>query len=590
MSKPKIYDVIATGTTEPRDIRDRFSDIINVKDFGAKGDGATDDTEAIKAALAAGINATVVFPKGDYCISDTVEIYSNGGGTYLALGESRISWIGAAAPDSYADRISEDMREAVKYNINTYGWAYYGKPMLKINWGVSGVGFASRAVVEGGSFNGNGLAAVAIKVYGFNALVHGVRISDVKNAAIVIGGDNPAVAKSTGAQISDCYLAQMYKPGKSYCGEGKPNDVGIYVHGLDNRVDNCMINFFGEAMVLRSSGNNISNTHFTIEFPHQTHTDGADYASDGEGNFLTEYPNCSNIVVDPDMDLSISGVNSFSNMHFNGGKNIIYMRNPGTYIDMYNNRMTTDIVGGFYSVKALHQKILGTEYQEAFVANGGIAQPVHINALTVFTPPYLCVRDYFPSAGINYNALDIQLDINHLTYQFNNQLLIANNLISTKAKDPVQMTSPVFTIPTGSYARVGCILLRYNTSPGVSSVLGGTVHFTFLARNIFARRGAVLKSSSGEWAVRDAAIMYGSNSHYKMFISNIPLFTTINGITYVYFNIYLGGKVGAIEATIFAHIYSMDNYCKIYMHRLLNGTNPMLITELPSSYTDLLEG
>lgn len=50
MSKPKIYDVIATGTTEPRDIRDRFADTINVKDFGAVGDG-TDETAKVQAAL-----------------------------------------------------------------------------------------------------------------------------------------------------------------------------------------------------------------------------------------------------------------------------------------------------------------------------------------------------------------------------------------------------------------------------------------------------------------------------------------------------------------------------------------------------------
>lgn len=71
MSKPNIYNVIATDTTEPRDIRDRFSDIINVKDFGAKGDGIHDDTEVLKKAFNYGITSgkTVYIPSGTYLFS-----------------------------------------------------------------------------------------------------------------------------------------------------------------------------------------------------------------------------------------------------------------------------------------------------------------------------------------------------------------------------------------------------------------------------------------------------------------------------------------------------------------------------------------
>jgi hypothetical protein len=67
----------ATGGVTPRTMPDRLSDVKNVKDFGATGDGATDDTAAIQACINwAGSTATnrgvIFFPEGNYRISDTL--------------------------------------------------------------------------------------------------------------------------------------------------------------------------------------------------------------------------------------------------------------------------------------------------------------------------------------------------------------------------------------------------------------------------------------------------------------------------------------------------------------------------------------
>ena len=45
---------------------------VSVKDFGARGDGVTDDTSAIaKAILAARTRGTLIFPSGTYLVSPT---------------------------------------------------------------------------------------------------------------------------------------------------------------------------------------------------------------------------------------------------------------------------------------------------------------------------------------------------------------------------------------------------------------------------------------------------------------------------------------------------------------------------------------
>ena len=105
------YQSTATGSVS-RTVEAKLGDVVSVKDFGAVGDGATDDTAAIQAAITYAqtlSGCTVYFVPGTYKISATLTVTASnvlllgsGGdmqhdvGTQGASASTKLNWAGSA--------------------------------------------------------------------------------------------------------------------------------------------------------------------------------------------------------------------------------------------------------------------------------------------------------------------------------------------------------------------------------------------------------------------------------------------------------------------------------------------------------------
>jgi hypothetical protein len=69
---------LATGTgAQTVSVNTKLAETVSVKDFGAVGDGTTDDTAAIQAALTAGAGKSVMLPSGTYRTSAALQVPAN---------------------------------------------------------------------------------------------------------------------------------------------------------------------------------------------------------------------------------------------------------------------------------------------------------------------------------------------------------------------------------------------------------------------------------------------------------------------------------------------------------------------------------
>ncbi len=133
MAQPS-YTAQGTGA-QTRTVYDKFSDMASAKDYGAKGDGLTDDTNAIINALSA--SDAVFLPEGEYLISSTITLTA--GKSLYGAGAS--STIKANSHNFNVIEITEDYTKIanVKIQDGDIGIKLYGLTRPVVQTGVSDV-------------------------------------------------------------------------------------------------------------------------------------------------------------------------------------------------------------------------------------------------------------------------------------------------------------------------------------------------------------------------------------------------------------------------------------------------------------------
>ena len=139
---------------------------INVKDYGAVGDGVTDDTAAIEAAMAAALyDGTLFFPAGVFCYNGTgLDFYVNspvrivGVGGYTGISGSEVDHTGSAiklGDDSYFLNIRNFLYSLLLRDVCVFG----GKGVIKHTYTAQNV--SQTYTVENCLFRGYTECAIA---------------------------------------------------------------------------------------------------------------------------------------------------------------------------------------------------------------------------------------------------------------------------------------------------------------------------------------------------------------------------------------------------------------------------------------------
>ncbi|HEY2621195.1 MAG TPA: hypothetical protein VGI78_27915 [Acetobacteraceae bacterium] len=202
--------VLATGSTTPRMVQDRFADPINAADYGVVGNGTTDDSAALQAAL----NAAAL---------------ANAGGGIVSIGRMRV-YLASSVTVPHNVRLTGEFRPTQANYSSGQDWYQYN----------SQIKLAAGATVTYG--NCDHILFIAAGLY----TTLPATVADANALVAKFAGTAITASSTSDAFISDCWFL-----GFTY---------GIYAATASRlNIDNCM--FDCTNAVYQSNSSDVSRYH-----------------------------------------------------------------------------------------------------------------------------------------------------------------------------------------------------------------------------------------------------------------------------------------------------------------------------------------
>jgi len=509
-----------------------LNNLVIVNDYGATGDGETDDTEAINRCLSENPNATIFFKKGVYCISDTLHSYGEYGAQCLFFGSAQIKWTGAVNSTSVMLHVHNQL-ESISDN-------------------------ESRPIIYGGTFNANNKAGMCIKADKFHQIIDSTKCINFIDTAIHLDGYNQG-AVSQQAIINNVMI--LHNADMPEWSEG--DTVGILVESADNMFSNVNINRCRRSFYIKYNGNFFTNCHTTTQYKTKPVALNDSYgfyyeSQDGTG--------AQGAII--------------TNHYFDGHKACFYF--PLTVSS--RNIVVSDSQYFFND-----NEITGNK-DVAHFAQGGRAffDVTNFNIL----PGHKCqfLDYYYAGAESDYWSLCNNFNLKP-DYHSNdvNDIVAMQNLVTPDNNKPKYIIAATQSIPANTFWRVGVIMTSYNSRGRLEQyevIITNRTYSFFRAIVAYNHRtNAWVIIDHNEWAVDgDAGRLEIS------FGNNLSLYE-IDGYTKYIIPIYLSGYNGAAtppDTNAHCLVRPITGISKVYLKN--TPAIPVIETEVnatPLRYTAL---